>query len=139
MGSIFSKIISRRLFAVRPVILLLFVAATMFLAMQTMQVSINTDVRKMIPLKHRYIKNFLEHREDVSLGNDIHLIMADSRNDDIFNDKYMQALKTMTNDVFTLPDVDPSKISSLWTPDVRWNEMTEEGFQNDEVIPDNYD
>src|SRR5690554_201904 len=139
MGSTFSKIISRGLFAVRPVILLLFVATTVFLAMQAMQVSINTDVRKMVPLEHRYIKNFLEHREDVSLGNDVRLIVADSRNDDIFNDEYMQALKAVTDDVFALPGVDPSKISSLWTPDVRWNEVTEEGFQGGEVIPDNYD
>src|SRR5690554_7128918 len=75
--------------------------------MQAMQVSINTDVRKMVPLEHRYIKNFLEHREDVSLGNDVRLIVADSRNDDIFNDEYMQALKAVTDDVFAL------KMSSL--------------------------
>lgn len=139
MGNAFSRAVSRGLFSVRPVILLLFAAATVFLAMQAMQVSINTDVRKMVPLQHPYIQNFLEHRDDVSLGNDVRLIVADTRNDDIFNDDYMQALKVITDEVFSLQGVDPSGISSLWTPDVRWNEVTEEGFQGGEVIPDDYD
>ncbi|MFN3714201.1 MAG: efflux RND transporter permease subunit [Alcanivoracaceae bacterium] len=139
MGSAFSRAVSRGLFSVRPVILLAFVLATVFLAIQASKIAVNTDVRKMVPLQHPYIQNFLEHQDDVDLGNDIRIIVVDVRNDDIFNDEYLQVLKAITDDVFSLDGVDPSKISSLWTPDVRWNEVTEEGFQGGEVIPDDYD
>jgi hypothetical protein len=27
----------------------------------------------------------------------------------------------------------------MWTPSVRWNEVTEEGFRGGPVMPDNYD
>jgi len=139
MGGKFSQAVSRGLFSARPLILFLFAAATVFLAMQASKVSVNTDVRKMVPLGHPYIQNFIEHQNDVDLGNDVRIIVSDVRHDDIFNDDYMQALKDITDDVFALSGVDPSKISSLWTPDVRWNEVTEEGFQGGEVIPDDYD
>ncbi|HBC17706.1 MAG TPA: RND transporter, partial [Alcanivorax sp.] len=48
-------------------------------------------------------------------------------------------LKEITDEVFALDGVDPSKISSLWTSNVRWNEVTEQGFQGGEVIPAGYD
>jgi uncharacterized protein len=139
MGNAFSRAVSRGLFSARPAILFVFVLATLFMAYQASRISVNTDVRKMVPLQHPYIQNFLEHQNDVDLGNDIRLIVADIRNDDIFNEEYMEVLRAVTDDVFALEGVDPSKISSLWTADVRWNEVTEEGFQGGEVIPDAYD
>ena len=139
MSNTFSQTVSRGLFAVRPLILFIFAALTVFFAVQASQLKVNTDVRKMVPLQHPYIQNFLEHQSDVDLGNDVRLIVADVSNSDIFNDQYMQALRQITDDVFSLPGVDPSKISSLWTANVRWNEVTEEGFQGGEVIPDGYD
>ena len=119
MGNAFSRAVSRGLFSVRPVILLLFAAATVSLRYQASQITANTDVRKMVPLQHPYIQNFLEHQDDIDLGNDVRIIVSDTRHDDIFNDEYMQVLKLITDDVFSLPGVDPSRISSLWTPDVR--------------------
>jgi predicted RND superfamily exporter protein len=134
-----SSSLARALFSARPVVLVLFALATAFFAWSARDISVNTDVRKMVPLQHPYIQNFLEHQSDVDLGNDIRIIVADTRNDDIFNAEYMDVLKKVTDDVFALQGVDPSKISSLWTADVRWNEVTEEGFQGGEVIPPDYD
>ena len=134
-----SSSLAKALFSARPVVLVLFALATAFFAWSARDISVNTDVRKMVPLQHPYIQNFLEHQSDVDLGNDIRIIVADTRNDDIFNAEYMDVLKKVTDDVFALQGVDPSKISSLWTADVRWNEVTEEGFQGGEVIPPDYD
>ena len=139
MSGKFSDRIANALFSARPVILIGFIALTVFMALKAMGISVNTDVRKMVPLGHPYIQNFLEHRNDVDLGNDIRVIVADTRNDDIFNAEYMDVLKFVTDDIYALQGVDPSDISSLWTPNVRWNEVTEEGFQGGEVIPPAYD
>lgn len=134
-----SNSLARALFSVRPVILVAFVLVTAFLGWSARDISVNTDVRKMVPLQHPYIQNFLEHQDDVDLGNDVRIIVEDTRNEDIFNEEYMEVLKLVTDDVFAMQGVDPSRISSLWTANVRWNEVTEEGFQGGEVIPPDYD
>ncbi|EKF75276.1 hypothetical protein A11A3_04830 [Alcanivorax hongdengensis A-11-3] len=139
MSGRISKGIAGGLFAVRPLILLAFIVATVVLGLQASKIQLNTDIRKMIPLDHPYIQNFLEHQSDLNLGNDIRVIVEETQHDDIFNADYMQALKDVTDDVFAMEGVDPSKISSLWTSNVRWNEVTEQGFQGGEVIPLGYD
>lgn len=134
-----ASVVARGLFAIRPLILLLFAVATAFLAWSAKDIRVNTDVRKMVPLDHPYIQNFLAHRDDVPLGNDIRIIVEDVAHPDIFNETYMTALHEITDDVFAMPGVDPSAIRSLWTPSVRWSEVTAEGFQGGEVIPPGYD
>lgn len=139
MAGTLSSAIARGIFAARPLVIVIFAVVTVLLGYQAVNISINTDVSKMVPGNHPYILNFLEHRNDVDLGNDIRVIVADVRNEDIFNEAYMGVLKQITDEIFALDGVDPSKISSLWTPDVRWAEVTEDGFQGGEIIPDNYD
>ncbi|MED5239746.1 MAG: MMPL family transporter [Pseudomonadota bacterium] len=137
-GSI-SQNIAGALFKARMVVLFLFVALTALLGFQASKIELNTDISKMVPLDHPYIQNYFEHKNDLSLGNDIRLIVAETQDEDIFNDDYMMALKEITDEVFALEGVDPSKISSLWTSNIRWNEVTEQGFQGGEVIPAGYD
>ncbi|MGV2835910.1 efflux RND transporter permease subunit, partial [Pseudomonas shirazensis] len=38
-----------------------------------------------------------------------------------------------------IPGVDRAGLKSLWSPSVRWTEVTEEGFAGGEVIPNTYD
>ena len=139
MSGKFSSVVAGSVFSARPVVVAIFALLTVFLGYQALNIQVNTDVRKMVPLGHPYIENFLEHRNDVELGNDIRVIVADVRHDDIFNDEYMQVLRMVTDDVYAIEGVDPSKISSLWTPDTRWAEVTEDGFEGGEVIPPAYD
>lgn len=134
-----SQTVAKGLFALRPLILVLFLAATAVMAIQASKIEVNTDLRKMVPLDHPYIQNFLEHQDDLSLGNDIRVVVEETRQEDIFNPNYVAALQDVTDAVFALDSVDPSKIRSLWTSNVRWNEVTEEGFEGGEVIPSGYD
>ena len=109
MSGRISKSIASGLFAVRPLILLAFIAATVLLGFQASKIELNTDIRKMVPLDHPYIQNFLEHQNDLSLGNDVRVIVAETQGDDIFNEDYVNALKEVTDEVFALEGVDPSK------------------------------
>ena len=139
MSGNISQNIAGALFGARKVVLILFVALTALLGYQASKIELNTDISKMVPLDHPYIQNYFEHKNDLSLGNDIRLIVAETQSDDVFNEDYMNALKEITDEVFALDGVDPSKISSLWTSNIRWNEVTEQGFQGGEVIPAAYD
>ena len=112
MSQAVSERFARALLAVRPLVLLVFVAATVFLAWQALQIRVNTDVSKMVPLQHPYIQNFMEHRDELNVGNDVRIIVEDVKHDDIFNKPYMKALQEISDDVYSLDGVDPSTIQS---------------------------
>ncbi len=55
-----------------------------------------------------------------------------------FSRQYMETLRQISDEVFYIPGVDRSGLKSLWSPSVRWTEVTEEGFAGGEVIPQSY-
>lgn len=126
------------LFRFRSVVIVLFLAITAFFAYQAVQLRPDASIEKMIPVSHEYIVNYLDNRDDLSsLANAVRVIVA-SKNGDIFDKEFQQTLKEITDEVFYINGVDRSKLQSLWTPNVRWKEVTEEGFVGGSVIPDDY-
>ena len=129
----------RLIFSNRPVILGLFFLLTVFLGYNAAQIKPDASFERLIPLKHPFIINMLENREDLeNLGNSIRIAVA-VKDGDIFNKAYMETLSEITDEVFYLTGVDRSGLKSLWTPNTRWVEVTEDGFQGGPVIPDGYD
>lgn len=125
--------IERLIFNNRLVVLLLFAAITLFMAFQASQVRPVTSFDKMIPLQHPWIANMIEHRDDMAnLGNSIRIAVA-IKDGDIFSTEYMETLKRVNDEVFFLPGVDRANLRSLWTPNVRWTEVTEYGFDGGPV------
>ncbi|PIE42612.1 MAG: RND transporter [Gammaproteobacteria bacterium] len=118
--------------------LTIFLALTVFFFIKATGVTLDTSLKKMVPLSHEYIQNLFKHKDELSLGNDIRIAIEHTEGD-IFEKEFLQTLKEITDEVFYLPNVDKSKIKSLWTPNVRWVEVTEEGFKGGEVIPQTYD
>jgi len=123
----------RLVFNNRLIVVLLFSLITVFLGYQALQVRPDTSFGKMIPLEHPYIVNMLEHQNDLAnLGNSIRIAVA-IEDGDIFTTEYMETLKQINDEVFFLPGVDRSNLRSLWTPNVRWTEVTEYGFDGGPV------
>ena len=65
--------------------------------------------------------------------------MVENADGDIFDPRYLEALKHINDELFLTPGVDRAWVKSLWTPSVRWTEVTEEGFRGGPVMPDSYD
>mgnify|MGYP000591919760 CR=1 FL=1 len=131
--------IEKLVFNNRMVVLVIFLLVTIFLSYQASKVTPDASLERMIPLEHPYIINFLEHKSDVeNLANFIR-ISVEAKQGDIFSTDYMKALEKISDEVFYLPGVDRSGLKSLWTPNVRWVEVTEQGFQGGTVIPTTYD
>ena len=125
--------VERLIFNNRIAVLLIFALLTVFFAYQAAQVKPDTSFEKMIPLKHPYIVNMIEHKNDLpNLGNSIR-IAVEIEDGDIFSAEYMETLKRINDEVFFLPGVDRSNLRSLWTPNVRWTEVTEYGFDGGPV------
>ncbi|WP_210397439.1 efflux RND transporter permease subunit [Motiliproteus sediminis] len=133
------SLLERLVFRNRPLMLLLFLLLSLLLGWQATGLRPDASFSKMIPGDHPYIQNFMAHRDDLAgLGNAVR-IAVEARQGDIFDADYQQALKQITDEVFFIPGVDRSALKSLWTPNVRWKEVTEEGFVGGPVIPDGYD
>ncbi|MDV2077126.1 efflux RND transporter permease subunit [Marinobacter xestospongiae] len=131
--------LERLIFNNRAIILFGFLILTLFLGYNAVKIKPDASFERMIPLEHPYIVNMLEHRDDLgNLGNFVRVAVA-AKDGDIFDPQYMDTLKQITDEMFYLDGVDRSGLKSLWTPNVRWVEVTEQGFQGGEVIPDGYD
>ena len=100
---------------------------------------LNASFEKMIPQSQPYIKNYLTHQKDLrGLGNAVRVVVENA-DGDIFDPRYIEALKHINDELFLTPGVDRAWVKSLWTPAVRWTEVTEDGFQGGPVMPDGYD
>ena len=66
------------------------------------------------------------------------LVALESKHGDIFQPEFFNALRHITDDVFYLPSVDRTHVSSLYTPDTRFNEIVEGGFAGGPVIPNTF-
>ncbi len=131
--------IGRFIFALRIPLLVAFALATAFFLWQMTQLRPDASFEKMIPVSHPYIQNFLESRDDLrGLGNSVRIIVETAEGD-IFTAEFQELLRRITDEVFYVNGVDRSAMQSLWTPNVRWQEVTEEGFVGGSVIPDDYD
>ncbi|MEJ8850877.1 efflux RND transporter permease subunit [Variovorax rhizosphaerae] len=105
----------------------------------TTKLSLNASFEKMMPSSHPYIQNYLDNRTELrGLGNSLRIVV-ESTNGDIYEPKYLEALKRIQDELFLTPGVDRAWMKSLWAPGVRWTEVTEEGFRGGPVMPDNYD
>src|SRR5207249_12250622 len=92
-----------------------------------------------IPVRHPYIQNFLAHQDQLSgLGNAVRIAVANP-NGSIYDAKYLDVLRRLSDEVFLVPGVARNQMKSLWTPTTRWVGVTEEGLEGGPVIPDGYD
>jgi predicted RND superfamily exporter protein len=123
----------------RMVIVLCVVLTALLGAVAALKLTLNASFDKMIPHSHPYIRNYLENRLELrGLGNSLRIVVENPQGD-IYDPMYINTLKQISDELFLTPGVDRAWVKSLWTPAVRWTEVTEEGFRGGPVMPDNYD
>ena len=133
------RFIERIIFKFRPVLVVAFAIATLFFAYQTAGLRPDASFEKMIPMEHPFIQAFMKHKSDLAAGGTTIQVAVEHTTGDIFDPGYLDLLQQINDEVFYLPGVDRNRMRSLWTPNVRWIEVTEQGFEGDKVIDANYD
>ncbi len=122
-----------------PVILACVIATIVLGYFAATKLVFNASFEKMIPQSQPYIKNYLENKADLrGLGNAIRVVVENIEGD-IYNPEYLQTLQLINDELTLTTGVDRAWVKSLWTPAVRWLEVTEEGFEGGPVMPDTYD
>ena len=129
----------RLLFENRILVIAVFSLLTLFFGYQASQLKPDASFEKMIPTSHPFIQNYLDNRADLaSLGNSVRIIVQ-AKDGDIFDKDFQDALQKINDEVFYIAGVDRAGLQSIWTPNIRWSEVTEEGFRGGTVIPNAYD
>ena len=94
---------------------------------------------KSIPLDHPYMKVLKQYEDDFGGANTVLVaLIQKDKSKDIYNEHFLSKLKQVTDEIFFLPGIDRSRVSSLFTPDVRYVEVVEGGFAGGNVIPAEY-
>ena len=121
----------------RMLMLGILIALTVFFGWQASQTRVDAGFEKSIPLEHPYMKTLKQYQQDFGGGNTV-LVALIQEDGDIYNEEFLSTLKNVTDEVFFLEGVDRSRVSSLFTPDVRFTEVVEGGFAGGNVIPAEY-
>jgi predicted RND superfamily exporter protein len=131
--------LERIIFRNRLALIIVFALLTLVFGYQASKLRPDASFLKMIPTSHPYVQNFLENLDDLKgLGNCVR-IAVETTEGNIFNAEYLETLQKINDEVFFIPGVDRATLKSLWTPQTRWLEVTEDGFDGGPVVPPTYD
>ena len=131
------NLLERIVFNNRPVFIGLFLLITLFLGWKASQIKMDAGFEKNLPLKHEYMKTFIQYQAQFGGANRL-MIAIENRKGDIFNPEFFDVVNKVTNELFFLSGVDRGLVSSIFTPNVRYTEVVEDGFMGAPVIPSDF-
>ncbi len=115
-----------------------FALVTLILGLFATRIGTDAGFSKMIPLEHEYMRTFTEHQKTFGGANRILVALVRKDGKDIFTPAFFDRLKNATDDIFFIPGIERTSVASLFTPNVRFIEITEEGFAGGNVVPSTF-
>jgi len=128
--------LERALFGHRMPILVMFAVVTMvMLAVAWRGLRIDASFTKQLPRQHEYMRTYLD--EDVAefRGANRVLIALIATDGNMFKPEFFAALRKATDEVIVMDGIDRGRVQSLFTPNVRYLEVVEDGIEAGNVIP----
>ena len=111
---------------------------TLVLGVSALRTHLDAGFNKLIPLRHAYMAAFLEHSTTFSGANRVLVNVRWKGEGDIYNEEFLKTLRAVTDEVFFTPGVNRAQVYSLFTPNVRYIEVTEFGFVGEVIIPSRF-
>jgi predicted RND superfamily exporter protein len=115
----------------------LFVVITIGMMLAMSQLKIETGFKKQLPLKHEYMQTFLQYEKEFGGANRV-LVALVAKDGNMFTPEFFDRFEKITNQVFFIPGVDRASVRSIFTPNVRFVEIVEDGFAGGNVIPSDF-
>ena len=122
------------IFSNRLVLISVFTLLTILMSVFVVRgLRIDASFTKQLPLQHEYMQTFVKHRTEFGGANRV-LIALIARNGEMFTAEFFDALKKATNEVLVMDGIDRGRVQSLFTPNVRYIEVVEDGIQAGNVV-----
>ncbi|MDR0279235.1 MAG: MMPL family transporter [Paucimonas sp.] len=129
------EVIADWLMAWRKGLLALFVLLSLGLGYSALNTQLDPGFNKQIPVRHAWMVNFLKFSQYFTGANRFLVSVHWKGEGDIYNPEFLDTLRKVTDDVFFISGVSRPSVTSLFTANVRYIEITEEGFFGDVVVP----
>jgi len=130
--------ISDILLGYRRLLAAIFAVMTIAFGVSATRVQLDPGFLKLIPIKHEYMRTMMDYMKDFSGANTLLVNLRWKGEGDIYNKEFMDAMQLATDDVFFIPGVNRTKVSSIFTPNTYYIEITEYGFNGEPVVPARY-
>jgi predicted RND superfamily exporter protein len=126
--------LEKLIFGNRTAIIILFALLTAALATVAVRgLRIDASFTKQLPLKHEYMQTFVKHQAEFGGANRV-LIALVARDGNMFTPGFFDALKKATDEVLVMDGIDRARVQSLFTPNVRYMEVVEDGIEAGNVV-----
>ncbi|MTW10100.1 MMPL family transporter [Pseudoduganella eburnea] len=120
------------LFAHRRSFLLVLAGLTLLMGWFASQLHLEAGFDKQMPQGHEFIKTFDKYRTELFGANRL-TIAVHARQGEVWNAATLTQVLKVTEAVTYLPGVERTSVTSLWTPNVFFTEITEDGFRAEPV------
>jgi predicted RND superfamily exporter protein len=128
--------LERLIFGHRTAILVLFALGTALLAATAVRgLRIDTSFNKTLPVRHEYMRTYLDPKVAEFRGANRVLIALIARDGNMFTPQFFAAMRKATDEVIVMDGIDRTQVQSIFTPNVRYLEVVEDGIEAGNVIP----
>ncbi|MDR6915399.1 putative RND superfamily exporter protein [Pseudomonas sp. 3296] len=121
------------IFHLRRPLLIFFILLTLLFTFTATRLRVEAGFSKMIPLQHEYMQSFLKYQSVFGGANKVLLALKNEKGE-IFDPGFMESLHQVTEEVFYIKGVERSSVTSLFTSNVRYNEVVEDGFRGGNIV-----
>lgn len=129
--------IATAIFRHRLILLIVGILLTLGLGLSALNLRVSAGFSKMIPIHHEYMRTFEDYKADFG-GADKVLVAIKVKQGDIYTKEAIDTLRHVTEDLFYIHGVERSSLTSLVTPNVRYNEVVEDGFKSGNLVPGDF-
>jgi uncharacterized protein len=127
-------VLEQLIFGNRLAIVIVFALVTaVLLTVAARGLRIDASFTKQLPLKHEYMQTFVAHQSEFGSANRV-LIALIARDGNMFTPGFFDALKKATDEVLVMDGIDRGRVQSLFTPNVRYMEVVEDGIEAGNVV-----
>ena len=129
-----SSAIADVLLGYRGWVLAITVAITAFFGYHALHQQLDPGFDKSIPLSHPYMQTYTKYKPEFG-GSNMITVFVEDRSGDMFNPKFFGILEHVTQDILTMDGIDVRTVTSLFTPNVNYVAVSEEGFTGSRIVP----
>lgn len=128
------RFLEKLIFSNRGIVVMLFLAITVYLGYQMTNLRPDASFEKMIPADHPFIVSMMEHRADLGASGSSIQIAVEAVDGDILTVDFLETLRQVNDEIFYFSGVNRNSLRSIWSPNVRWMQVTPKGFEGGQVI-----
>lgn len=119
-------------------VIVVFFAITAVLLPSAFKIRLDPGYFKSVPENHPYTKTFQTYHKVFGGGNELIVALFRKSSGDggaIEDPKFLETLSKVTDEIFFLPGVNRPSVRSIFTPNVHFVAVTEEGFRGGNIVP----